>query len=174
MKQSGLGVALILALLGSILSSQAAEAATVTSLQTWTCNGIPATIVGTPNSETLRGTPGADVIVAREGDDRILAAEGDDIVCAGKGDDTVYGGNGFDILFGAQGNDKLYAAAGAATTQRADTRGAQMFGGADNDMIYGSNRWTACRADPATISSSATKAATGYAPDQATTSSTVG
>jgi Ca2+-binding RTX toxin-like protein len=119
MKQSGLGVALILALLGSILSSQAAEAA---SLQIWTCDGIPATIVGTPNSETLRGTPGADVIVAREGDDRILAAEGDDIVCAGKGDDTVYGGNGFDILFGAQGNDKLYAAAGAATTQRADTR----------------------------------------------------
>ena len=148
MKQSGLGVALILALLGSILSSQAAEAATGTSLQIWTCDGIPATIVGTPNSETLRGTPGADVIVAREGDDRILAAEGDDIVCAGKGDDTVYGGNGFDILFGAQGNDKLYAAAGAATTQRADTRGARMFGGADNDMIYGSNRWDRMQGGP--------------------------
>lgn len=61
----------------------------------WTCDGIPATIVGTPGSETLKGTSAADVIVAREGNDIIRGLGGDDIICAGKGNDIVYGGAGY-------------------------------------------------------------------------------
>lgn len=134
-----LGGICVIGLVASVLLSQPLGANT--SFQTWTCNGMAATLGGTPAAETLTGTPGADVIVAREGDDTIMGLGGDDIVCAGKGDDTVYGGGGFDILFGAQGNDELYASSGASTTERADTRGARMFGGAGNDNIYGSNKW---------------------------------
>lgn len=119
-----------------------------TSLQTWTCDGIEATIVGTPGSETLMGTPGVDVIAAREGNDTIYGLGGDDIVCGGKGDDVIYGGDGFDILFRAQGNDQIYSNSGTSIADRADTRGARMFGGADNDRIYGSNRWDRMQGGP--------------------------
>ncbi len=114
----------------------------------WTCNGIPATIVGTPGSETIEGTAGADVIAAREGDDTIRGLGGDDIICAGKGNDTIYGGLGFDIIFGAQGNDVLFSKNGATTYQRSDSRGARMFGGLGNDQIHGSNRWDRMQGGP--------------------------
>lgn len=143
-----LGGASIMCLVGSVLLSQPLGAGTNASLQTWTCGGLAATIVGTPASETLRGTSGVDVIVAREGNDLILALGGDDIVCAGKGHDTVFGGGGFDILFGAQGNDSLYSSNGASAADRADTRGARMFGGAGDDVIYGSNKWDRMQGGP--------------------------
>lgn len=142
------GGVMVVCLIGSVLLSQPLGAETNRSLQTWTCDGMPATLVGTPASETLMGTPGPDVIVAREGNDTIMALGGDDIVCAGKGDDVVYGGDGFDILFGAQGDDSLYSSSGASTAERADTRGARMFGGADNDKIYGSNKWDRMQGGP--------------------------
>ena len=107
----------------------------------WLCNGLPATIVGTPNNDVLVGTGGNDVIFAREGNDTIRSLAGDDVVCAGKGNDVVFGGGGFDIIFGAQGDDWLYAANGASPAERADTRGARMFGGAGNDHLIGSARW---------------------------------
>lgn len=105
------------------------------------CDGLEATIVGTPGNDTLTGTSGPDVIAGLQGNDVIHGLGGDDIICAGKGDDTVFGGDGFDILFGAQGNDRIFAANGAQLTERSDTRGARMFGGAGNDIIYGSDRW---------------------------------
>jgi Ca2+-binding RTX toxin-like protein len=107
----------------------------------WLCNGLPATMVGTPNNDVLVGTSGKDVIFAREGNDTIRSLAGDDVVCAGKGNDVVFGGGGFDIIFGAQGDDWLYAANGASPAERADTRGARMFGGAGNDHLIGSTRW---------------------------------
>ena len=39
-----------------------------------TCNGRPATIVGTNDSETIFGTPGHDVIAARGGNDTSMVA----------------------------------------------------------------------------------------------------
>lgn len=142
-------VALTLCLVSSIMLSQPLGAAPSGSLAAgWTCNGTPATIVGTSGSDTLMGTPGADVIVAREGDDTIHGLGGDDIVCAGKGNDVIYGGAGFDILYGAQGNDSLYAADGASAGERSDTKGARMFGGVGNDKIHGSNRWDRMQGGP--------------------------
>jgi hypothetical protein len=143
-----LGGLMTACVVGSLFVAQPLGAAPDVSLQTWTCNGIPATIVGTPGGETLKGTPGADVIVAREGNDTIRGLGGDDIICAGKGNDIVYGGAGFDILYGAQGNDFLYAKNGATAFQRADNRGARMFGGADDDKIYGSNKWDRMQGGP--------------------------
>ena len=51
--------------------AQSAGAQTV-----WTCNGVPATIIGTPLDDVLRGTSGPDVIVGREGNDVIMALDG--------------------------------------------------------------------------------------------------
>ncbi len=139
-------------LVGSVISSLIAIGFLGSPLgaveTTWTCNGVLATLVGTPGDDLLTGTDGADVIVARQGDDTIDGLGGDDIVCAGKGDDTVYGGGGFDVIFGAQGNDFLYAANGSTKTLRADTKGARMFGGAGNDMIYGSIKWDRMQGGP--------------------------
>lgn len=114
----------------------------------WTCDGVPATLVGTEGPDVLVGTDGPDVIVARQGDDVIRALAGDDIVCAGKGNDTVFGGQGFDILFGAQGNDTIHAADGADSARRTDVRGARMFGGQGNDEIHGTNRWDRMQGGP--------------------------
>lgn len=105
------------------------------------CNGEPATIVGTSGDDQIIGTEGPDVIVTRQGNDVIRGLGGDDIICSGQGDDEIFGGDGFDIIFAAQGNDVIYAAAGASTADRADSRGARMFGGAGDDVIYGSDRW---------------------------------
>lgn len=140
---------LISSFIALVLLIQPIGASDATGLQTtWTCDGVPATLVGTPGADSLTGTEGADVIVARQGDDTIRALGGDDLVCAGKGNDTVFGGGGFDILFGAQGNDSLYAANGSDGPLRADSRGARMFGGVGDDLIFGSNRWDRMQGGP--------------------------
>lgn len=105
------------------------------------CDGLEATVVGTTGDDVLTGTAGADVIAGLQGNDLIRGLAGDDVICGGIGDDVIYGGADFDIIFGAQGNDRIYAADGNSTTTRVDVRGARMFGGAGNDIIYGTNRW---------------------------------
>jgi hypothetical protein len=71
------------------------------------CNGVPATIVGTPKNDLIRGTAGRDVIVARAGADNIRGRGGNDLICAGRGNDVVKGGDGRDVIFGYYGRDKL-------------------------------------------------------------------
>lgn len=65
-----------------------------------TCNGKPATIIGTPRADVLIGTRGSDVIVGLDGDDRINGLEGDDIICGGRGKDYVVGSTGNDQCAG--------------------------------------------------------------------------
>ncbi len=87
-----------------------------------TCDGVPATIVGTAGDDFLFGTPGADVIVALDGRDVIIAGEGDDVICAGEGDrefilagpgaNRVFGEGGVDVLFGGPDDDLLDGGAG--------------------------------------------------------------
>ena len=112
-----------------------------------TCNGVPATIVGTPGNDELRGTEGPDVIAGLQGDDIIWGLGGDDIICGGRGNDRLVGGQGFDIIYGAQGNDRLIAA-DAEESGTADTRGARMFGGAGDDKIFGSTKWDRMQGGP--------------------------
>ncbi|MFC2177225.1 right-handed parallel beta-helix repeat-containing protein [Actinomycetota bacterium] len=101
------------------------------------CDGIPATIVGTPHAEHLVGTASRDVIVARGGDDVIDGRGGNDLICAGGGrdvviggggGDTIHGGSGRDLLRGGSGNDILTGGTGADT----------LFGGSGNDVLRGS------------------------------------
>ena len=86
-----------------------------------TCQGRPATCVGTDGDDLLWGTDDDEVIMGLGGDDVIHGDEGDDVICAGpgndavqaaRGDDFVFGEAGSDFLFGAQGRDSLYGGEG--------------------------------------------------------------
>ena len=105
-----------------------------------TCNGLPVTIQGTDNGETLIGTPGNDVIDGLGGNDVIRGRGGNDVLCGGEGRDRLFGGPGRDRLFGGAGRDELLGdtgrdalnggtgrdrcdgGAGADTTRRCDVR----------------------------------------------------
>ena len=69
------------------------------------CQGLPATIVGTPGRDLLLGTNGDDVIVADAGNDLVLGFGGDDVICAGAGNDLVLAGRGDDVIDGGPGRD---------------------------------------------------------------------
>ena len=80
-----------------------------------TCNGLAATIIGTPGDDVIVGTNGNDVIVSFGGNDTITSGNGEDVICAGYGDDVVDGGNGKDVIFGEQGDDSLAGGNGKDT-----------------------------------------------------------
>ena len=110
--------------------------ATVTITVTAGCDGVAATITGTPGNDTINGTGGNDVIVGRGGNDRIDPGSGNDRVCGGSGadtvelgsgDDRIFGGSGNDTLAGGSGDDVLYGGAG-------DDR---LDGGGDRDRLFG-------------------------------------
>jgi hypothetical protein len=77
-----------------------------------TCDGKPATIVGTAGNDTITGTTGADVIAGLGGADTIRGDGGGDRICGGGGNDVIAGGGGNDRLFGGPGNDTLKGGAG--------------------------------------------------------------
>lgn len=92
-----------------------------------TCDGLQATLTGTPGNDTITGTPGNDVIVAFAGNDIINGLGGDDTICAGNGNDTVSGNNGNDRIFGGNGADHINGNGG-------DDR---VFGGNGDDLLLG-------------------------------------
>jgi Ca2+-binding RTX toxin-like protein len=73
-----------------------------------TCDGKPATIVGTDGRDDLKGTQGPDVIVGLGGNDiNIKGLGGNDVICGGKGWDFLWGGWGKDTLLGQAGRDAI-------------------------------------------------------------------
>jgi predicted extracellular nuclease len=130
-----------------------------------TCNGLPATIIGTAGDDVLRGTNGPDVIVGLGGNDTISGGNGNDVICGGDGNDTITGGNdndtllgnrGDDTLDGGNGNDQLDGGAGVDTLKGSNgddsltggtgndslTGGVGndvLVGGGDNDTLFGNN-----------------------------------
>ncbi len=101
-----------------------------------TCDGIPATIVGTEGADRIRGTNGPDVIVALGGNDFISGLGGDDLICAGEGVDRVFANAGDDIVFGEGGNDRIYGAGGDDKLWGGPGLDI-LSGGAQDDMLYG-------------------------------------
>ena len=85
-----------------------------------TCNGLAATIIGTPGDDVIFGTNKSDVIVTFGGDDTIFGGNGEDVICAGYGDDVVDGGNGKDLIFGEEGDDSLAGGNGKDTLDGGD------------------------------------------------------
>jgi hypothetical protein len=72
-----------------------------------TCEGTPATIVGTKGSDVRTASQGQDVIVALGGNDTLSGLDGNDVICGGAGKDTLKGGKGNDILLGQKGKEAL-------------------------------------------------------------------
>ena len=91
------------------------------------CNGLEATIVGTPGDDVINGTNGDDVIVGLGGNDVINGGNGNDVICGNAGDDTINGGNLDDLLFGGFGNDALSGGNGNDS----------LAGDAGNDSLIG-------------------------------------
>jgi len=99
------GVLAVAALLG--VSASASSAA-------WpTCQGEPATIVGTDGNDLLSGTSDDDVIVGLAGDDQIRGNGGFDLICGGDGNDTLVETNpgwiGLAFAAGDAGDDVIQA-----------------------------------------------------------------
>ena len=100
------------------------------------CNGMAATIVGTPWADLLVGTNGPDVIVGLSGADVIQGMFGNDVICAGGGPDVVDSGPGADWVSGGPGADRINGGPGDDTilgNQQNDL----ILGGAGNDLIDG-------------------------------------
>ncbi|MBI5566980.1 MAG: ExeM/NucH family extracellular endonuclease, partial [Chloroflexi bacterium] len=112
-----------------------------------TCNGLPATIVGTPGDDVLYGTNGADVIAGLGGNDTIYGGNDDDVICGYAGNDTLIGGNGHDTLIGSYGNDGLDGGNGNDTLFDSDGNNVldggngndTLTGGSGNDTLAGGN-----------------------------------
>lgn len=103
-----------------------------------TCNGLPATIVGTPGDDVIYGTNGSDVIVGLGGNDIIYGGNGDDVICGGSGDDIIEGGNGNDTLIGGFGNDSIDGGNGNDSLTGNDGNDA-LLGQNGNDILDGGN-----------------------------------
>lgn len=94
------------------------------------CQGLPATVVGTSGPDVLEGTARADVIAGLGGDDVLRGRGGDDLVCGGAGSDRLFGEAGDDQLSG--GPDRL----------REDSSGRYLLGdvldgGPGDDLLAG-------------------------------------
>jgi Ca2+-binding RTX toxin-like protein len=104
---------------------------------TFTCDGQPATIVGTEGSDNgsdsshpnISGTPGRDVIVGLGGSDWIKGFGGDDLICGDDGQDAIFGGDGNDVIFGGRNKDRILGGEGDD----------EIHGGTSNDNVYGEN-----------------------------------
>jgi uncharacterized delta-60 repeat protein len=101
-----------------------------------TCQGRPATIVGTDGDDTLIGTPVDDVIVGLKGNDVIDGKGGKDFLCGAVGNDTLSGDLGDDSLIGATGNDNLDGGVGRDV----------LSGGPGTDMCRNGERVSKCEA----------------------------
>ena len=102
-----------------------------------TCQGRPATCVGTEGDDLLWGTEDDEVIMALAGDDAIHGDEGDDVICAGPGDDAVHGARGEDFIFGEEGNDLLFGAQGKDSLYGGDGDRDVLWGGPGLDYLDG-------------------------------------
>ena len=110
------------------------------------CEGIPATIVGSEESDHLIGTEGADVIAALGGHDVVYGLGGNDRICLGTGDDVGYGGAGNDRYYPDFGGDGVYdddtsldsvTFEGATSAVNVDLGAHTASGGAGTDVLWG-------------------------------------
>jgi Ca2+-binding RTX toxin-like protein len=103
-----------------------------------TCDGLPATQVGTGGDDPLTGFAGRDVIVGRGGSDTIDGKGGNDVLCGNAGADLLIGGPGSDRLFGGPGGDELKGGGGADLLMGQGGDDRLRGGGGSDDLIGGS------------------------------------
>jgi RTX calcium-binding nonapeptide repeat (4 copies) len=81
----------------------------------WKGTGRADTLLGGPESHTVRGFAGNDVIRGGRGHDALDGGRGNDTLDGGRHNDTLDGGPGNDILDGGPGRDTLEGGPGADT-----------------------------------------------------------
>lgn len=101
-----------------------------------TCDGRPATFIGTSRAETIIGSNGDDVIVTRGGSDIVNGRGGDDVICGGTGNDILRGGTGNDVIRGGDGRDELQGGVGNDRLH-GDSGADRIVGGPGNDRLLG-------------------------------------
>jgi Ca2+-binding RTX toxin-like protein len=134
---SGAALSVPMLLTGGVASAAEESAAART------CQGVPATLVG---SGELDGTPGRDVIVATEPGTLVLAGAGDDLICGSR---RAQGGSGNDEIHysgPARLNDRLYVLGGTGDDviefhkvqdHASSGTSSGVFGGAGDDLMIG-------------------------------------
>lgn len=101
-----------------------------------TCNGLPATLVGTEGDDVIDGTNNPDVISGLGGNDIINGLGGDDTICGGDGADTINGGDGKDTIFGENGSDLINGDNGLDNLDGGEGDDV-INGGEGNDIVKG-------------------------------------
>lgn len=113
-----------------------------------TCQGRPATIVGTAGDDIIRGTDGDDVIVGLGGNDQISGLDGNDVICGNSGRDIIEGNAGRDLLHGNSGRDTVIGGKGEDQLLGGKGKDAligglgtdQLAGGGGNDRCWGGQK----------------------------------
>lgn len=130
----------------TFVGASLAPLGTATARAVPTCDGKPATLVGTSGDDRLRGTSGDDVIVGLGGNDVIHGRGGDDVLCGGGGDDHLVGARGDDTMLGQAGVDVLDDEGGGISVMKAGpgndflqteaSDGGRFAGGPGNDTYF--------------------------------------
>lgn len=86
------------------------------------CQGVTATITGSPAADIIIGTARRDVILGGRGTDLIDGRGGGDLICGNAGNDTLKGGRGRDRLNGGSGDDFCDGGPGRDSARSCDRR----------------------------------------------------
>lgn len=112
------------------------DAVTVTITVRAGCDGVAATVTGTPGNDVISGTGGNDVITALGGNDTITPGSGVDRVCGGPGADTIDTGSDDDVARGGPGNDTIAGGSGDDALYGGEGND-RIDGGGDRDRLFG-------------------------------------
>jgi len=124
----------------SVVGALLTPSPAIAALGVPTCNGLPATIVGTSGSDVIEGTSGDDVIAGLSGHDTIFGRGGDDEICGGSGNDIIFGGGGRDRIRGGNGSDEIHG--GGSKDWILGGKGNDVLvGQSGNDRIRGQAGW---------------------------------
>lgn len=126
---------------GALIGAAAPDlfTAAVSAAPAPTCNGLAATIVGTPGDDVIDGTDGDDVIAALDGNDVIRGGLGNDVICGGPGEDILSGQGANDTLFGEQDDDILDGGEGGCCNVATNTGDDVLYGGQGDDDLHTSD-----------------------------------
>lgn len=112
-----------------------------------TCQGHPATVIGTSGADLLTGSAGNDVIFAGAGNDRIFSYGGADRICAGGGNDLVRSGTKSDGVSAGPGADRIFGG-GAGDVLRGAGGPDRILGGGGPDLLAGGRGRDHCFGGP--------------------------
>jgi uncharacterized repeat protein (TIGR01451 family) len=133
-----------------------------------TCDGLPATFVGSDGDDYIQLGPDDDVVVDPGGDNYVQTGGGDDHVCLGDGNDEIDTGDGNDFVDAGGGSNKIKTGNGGDSV-RSGTGDDRLDTGSGDDQVVdlgGTNKvFTGNEADRVTTGSGRDEIETGKGDD---------